>query len=228
MLVISLFHMVAFAALMTAGLALIPAGRAIVLGYTTPLWVAPAAFIFLKERITARQGVGIVVGLIGLLLLFGPSSLDWTNGSALLGQGVLILAALCWSVSIVYTRAHRWTATPLHLMPWQCLVATVVLTSLALIFEGMPPNLSQISSPALLALAYNGVIGTALGFWAMTVVNRRLPAATASLGLLATPVLGIGLSTVILGEKLDPILILSTVIILTGIALGTTGRKRLR
>ena len=78
------------------------------------------------------------------------------------------------------------------------------------------------------ALAYNGVIGTALGFWAMTVVNRRLPAATASLGLLATPVLGIGLSTVILGEKLDPILILSTVIILTGIALGTTGRKRLR
>src|SRR5262245_33697422 len=40
-LVISLFHMVAFAALMTAGLKHVSAGRTIVLGYTTPLWVAP-------------------------------------------------------------------------------------------------------------------------------------------------------------------------------------------
>lgn len=47
LLAISLFDMTAFAAFMTAGLALVPAGRAIVLGYTTPLWVAPAAFLFL-------------------------------------------------------------------------------------------------------------------------------------------------------------------------------------
>ena len=42
-LAISLFHMVAFAALMTTGLKYVPVGRSIVLGYTTPLWVAPAA-----------------------------------------------------------------------------------------------------------------------------------------------------------------------------------------
>jgi len=220
LLVISIFHMVAFAALMTAGLALIPAGRAIVLGYTTPLWVAPAALVFLGERITTRQAVGIVLGLVGLLLLFGPTSLDWGNRSALLGQGLLILAALSWSVSIVYTRAHRWTVTPLQLMPWQCLLAALVLTVLALLADGSPPTPTRMSTPALLALTYNGVIGTALGFWAMTVVNRRLPAATASLGLLATPVLGIGLSTAILGEGLDPILIVSALIILAGIALG--------
>ena len=47
-LVIALFHMVAFASLMTAGLVFVPASRAIVLGYTTPLWVAPAAFFFLS------------------------------------------------------------------------------------------------------------------------------------------------------------------------------------
>ena len=39
-LAISLFHMVAFSALMTAGLKYVPVGRSIVLGYTTPLWVA--------------------------------------------------------------------------------------------------------------------------------------------------------------------------------------------
>ncbi|MGH1574878.1 DMT family transporter [Methylobacterium sp. P31] len=218
--------MTAFAALMTMGLALVPAGRAIVLGYTTPLWVAPAAFVFLGERISARQSAGIVVGLVGLLLLFGPASLDWGNRQALLGQVLLLAAALCWSVSIVYTRAHRWVVTPLQLMPWQCLLATMVLASLAFLVEGPPPDPGRTSTAALLALAYNGVIGTALGFWGMTVVNRRVPATTAALGVLATPVLGIGLSAAVLGEGLDPHLILSAFIILAGIGMGVTGRKR--
>jgi drug/metabolite transporter (DMT)-like permease len=36
----SILHLVAFSALVAAGLQFVPAGRAIVLGYTTPLWVA--------------------------------------------------------------------------------------------------------------------------------------------------------------------------------------------
>jgi len=222
-LVISLFHMVAFAALMTAGLTYGSAGRAIVLGYTTPLWVAPAAFLFLKERMSIRQMVGIGIGMAGLLLLVGPSAFDWHSRDVILGHGLPILAAICWSVSIVYTRAHRWTATPLQLMPWQCMLATAVLAILALSFEGLPPT--RMSTPAILALVYNGVIGTALGFWAMTVVNRRVPATTAALGVLATPVFGIGLAAVLLGEGLDPILIGSAFVIMAGLAIGAKPRK---
>jgi drug/metabolite transporter (DMT)-like permease len=215
--VISLFHMVGFAALMTVGLTYVSAGRAIVLGYTTPLWVAPAAFVFLKEKVSVRQISGIGVGMVGLLLLVGPSALDWGREEAILGNGLPVLAAICWSVSIIYTRAHRWMATPLQLMPWQCLLATIVLAILALTVEGLPPT--HMSLPTALALAYNGVIGTALGFWAMTVVNRQVPAATAALGVLATPVLGIGLATVFLGERLEPTLILSTVVIMVGLVI---------
>lgn len=216
-LVISLFHMVGFAALMTIGLTYVSAGRAIVLGYTTPLWVAPAAFVFLKERMSVRQILGIGVGMAGLLLLVGPSALDWDSKEAILGNGLPVLAAMCWSFSIIYTRVHRWTATPLQLMPWQCLLATIVLTILALSVEGPPPT--HISLPTALALAYNGVIGTALGFWAMTVVNRQVPAATAALGVLATPVLGIGLAAVFLGERLEPILIISALVIMAGLVI---------
>src|SRR5688500_18094777 len=50
-LAISLFHMVAFAALMTTGLKYVPVGRSIVLGYTTPLWVAPGAWLLLNEAL---------------------------------------------------------------------------------------------------------------------------------------------------------------------------------
>ena len=48
----SILHLVAFSALVAAGLQFVPAGRAIVLGYTTPLWVAIGAAMFLSEEIT--------------------------------------------------------------------------------------------------------------------------------------------------------------------------------
>jgi drug/metabolite transporter (DMT)-like permease len=217
-LVISLFHMVAFAALMTAGLKFVSAGRTIVLGYTTPLWVAPGAWLFLREPIAPRQIIGILLGLFGLLLMFDPNAFDWRDAKALLGNGLALLAAICWSVSMVYTRAHRWTATPFQLVLWQTFLAGTVLSALALIFEGVPEI--ALSPKAFLALAYNGAVGTALGFWAMTVVNKELPAISASLGVLGTPVVGIGLSALILREAVDPKLLSAALMILAGIAIG--------
>lgn len=76
-LVISLFHMTAFAVLMTIGLKYLPAGRAIVLGYTTPLWVAPAAWIFLKEPLPILRLLGVALGLGGVFVLFEPARFDW-------------------------------------------------------------------------------------------------------------------------------------------------------
>lgn len=217
-LVISLFHMVAFVALMTVGLAHVSAGRAIVLGYTTPLWVAPAAWFFLKEDLSFKRVLGICLGLSGLLLLFDPRAFDWTSQDALRGNGLILLAALSWSISIVYTRAHRWVATPFQLVLWQILVAAVVLTGLAFYLEGLP--VFSLSMPAVLALMYNGAVGTALGYWAMTVVNKELPAIAVSLGITATPVVGLILSTLMLAEPIDIILIASSLLILIGIAIG--------
>src|SRR5215207_8116081 len=135
-LAISLFHMVAFAALMTTGLKYVPVGRSIVLGYTTPLWVAPGAWLLLGEDLSTRQLIGIVIGLTGLAVMFNPSAFDWTDRDAVLGNGLLLLSALAWSVSILYTRAHRWIATPFQLVFWQALLATILLTILALMIEG--------------------------------------------------------------------------------------------
>lgn len=223
-LVISVFHMVIFAALMTAGLKYVPVGRSIVLGYTTPLWVAPAAWIFLKERMSLRRILGILLGLAGLLLMFNPRSFDWHDQDALLGNSLLLLSALSWSVSILYTRVHRWISTPFQLVLWEVLLAASVLTALAFIFEG-PPRIAWNTELAV-AFAYSGVIGTALGFWAMAAVNRQVPATTTSLGVLATPIVGMVISALFLGERIDAGLMASAVMILLGIAIGTTVHAR--
>jgi drug/metabolite transporter (DMT)-like permease len=223
-LVISLFHMVIFAALMTAGLKYVPVGRSIVLGYTTPLWVAPAAWLFLSEPMRPRRIFGIFLGLAGLLFMFNPRSFDWHDRTALLGNGLLLLSALSWSVSILYTRVHCWISTPFQLVLWETLLAASILAVLAFIFEG-PPRIAWTVKLAA-AFAYSGAIGTALGFWAMAAVNRQVPATTTSLGVLATPIVGLIISALFLGEQIDASLMASTVMILLGIAIGTTIHTR--
>lgn len=216
---VSLFHMVAFSTLVAAGLQFASVGRSIVLGYTTPLWVAPAAWFLLGERMRLPQVLGILLGLAGLILMFNPAAIDWSNGQALMGEGLILAASLCWAVSIVTIRAHNWIASPFQLVFWQNLLASSILTTAALTIDG-PPQIAW--TPELAgAFLYGGLCGTALGYWAMTMVNRALPAVTTSLGTLATPVVGIAISALVMGEVIDHSLIAAMMMIVTGIAIGT-------
>jgi drug/metabolite transporter (DMT)-like permease len=216
---IALLHMVAFSALTAFGLRFAPVGRSIVLGYTTPLWVVPGAWLFLKEPMTRSRLAGTAVGLLGLIVLLNPLTLDWSDRNALTGSVLLLLAALFWAANILYVRAHHWLSTPFQLAFWQTLLACVVLSVLAFLFDGVP---QIVWSPGLAAaFLYSGIFGTALAYWAMAVVNRSLPATTTSLGILATPVVGVICSTVALGERIDASLVIAMALILAGIAIGT-------
>ncbi len=222
----AILHLLAFSALIAIGLQFVPAGRAIVLGYTTPLWVAIGAAIFLSEAITRRRAAGIVFGLAGLAVIFNPRTLNWGEANALYGSGLILLAAFCWAGNIVYVRAHRWISTPFQLVFWQVLLAAVLLSAIAGIVEGAPRIVWTMKLIGL--LLFSGIICTAFANWAITMVNRSLPAVTTSLCLLATPLLGIVSATVILNEPVEPSLFAAMTLIIGGIALGTVGGSPLR
>jgi drug/metabolite transporter (DMT)-like permease len=223
-LAITCLHMVAFSALVAFGLRFVPVGRSIVLGYTTPLWVVPGAWLFLGETMAKSRLAGVALSLSGLAVMFNPLAFDWSDERALLGNGLILLAALCWAACILYVRAHRWVSTPFQLVFWQVLLATCILSTLALLVDGVP----QINwSPALAgAFLYGGMFGTALAYWAMAVVNRSLSAVTTSLGILATPVIGVATSTITLGEPVSVSLLIAMVMILGGIVVGTVPARR--
>jgi drug/metabolite transporter (DMT)-like permease len=221
---IALPHMVAFSSLVAIGIQFVPASRAIILGYTTPLWVIPAARLWLGEPITRRHLAGGSVALAGVVLMFNPASFDWSDGHALLGNGLLLLASACWAVSIVHVRAHTWVSTPFQLVFWEVLLASIVLAGLAFLFEGLP-RIEWTPSLAILLL-YGGAFGTALAYWAIAMVNRSLPAATTSIGLLATPVVGTITAAIVLGESIPPTLLVAMILIVGGIAVGTATRRQ--
>jgi drug/metabolite transporter (DMT)-like permease len=220
LLSITLLHIVGFSVLSSWGLMLVPAGRSVVLAYTTPLWVIPGAWLFLGERLTRRRAAGVAIGLLGLLTLFNPLALDWGDHEVVLGHLAIVAAAMLWAGSILHIRGHRWRATPFVLLPWETMLATGILAVLALTVSDGVPEVAW-TSPLILLVLYAGIPGSALAYWAVAMASRNLPAVTTSLGLLATPVVSVIASTVFLGEPLTPSLMVAIVLILGGVALGT-------
>ena len=220
---ITLLHMIGFGVFASWGLQTVPTGRSVVLAYTTPLWVVPGAALFLGERLTPRRLAGVVIGLLGLLVLFNPLAFDWSSRAAVLGNGAILLAALLWAASILHIRAHRWRSTPFDLVPWEMLLATVILTPVAL--AASPPPAAEWSGRVFWLLLYAGIPGTAIAYWATAAASRALPAVTTSLGLLATPVVSTVIATLWLGEPVTLSLVIAIVLILGGVALGTMGER---
>jgi len=221
---VGVLQMGLFMLLVTIAVQYVPAGRAGILAYTTPLWVVPLALIFLKEKVGWAKAGGLLIGLVGVGVLFNPAAFDWTQRPVLLGNGLLMLAALIWACNIVHVRRHRWVGTPLQLAPWQMMLAALIATIAALLTEDQ----SHIdwSGQLVVLLIYNGPIATAFCFWAMVTVNRALPAITTSLSVLGVPVVGLLSSATWLREPLTLTNLLGLGLIGGGLVLVALSERR--
>ena len=221
---VGVLHMVVFSVIVSMGMQYLPAGRSIVVAYTTPLWVLPAAWLFLREPISLRQLLGLLSGLSGLILLLSPWAVNWGDHDILLGYGLVLLGSFFWAISIVYGRAHVWTTPLFELLPWQLLIASLSELLIALAVEGLPDIAWSVD--LILYIGYSSLVGTALGYWLMSTVNRDFPASFISMALLGVPVVGLLCSNLALGEHFDLPLIIATIMIISGIALGTARQAK--
>src|SRR3990167_3563789 len=214
--IMGILQMALFIALITAGLHYVSAGRSAMLVYTTPIWVMPLAILFFHEKFTAYKAAGFLLGMLGIIILFGPWGIDWSDADAVLGNSMLLLAAFCWAISILCARNMQWYRTPLELLPWQLLVATLPVFVMAFLHE---PGAMIQWNPALIAsLLFTGIFGTAFGYWGTLVVSKELPSITVSLCYLAVPVAALVFSALLLHEEITSIIMLAMLFILSGIA----------
>jgi drug/metabolite transporter (DMT)-like permease len=210
-------QMATYSALTAVALTRLPPGRASVLAFSTPLWVAPLSAWWLNERLTWRGLAGVATGLAGVLVIVSPA-LQQGERSQLPSYGLLLCATAARAVSIVFVRAHRFQTSTLALAPWQMLVAVLLLLPLAAVLEGAWPH---IPLRAVAALSYVGPIATAFAYWAAVEVGRSVRATTMSMVLLAVPGLGLLLSTIALHESLNLSLELGILLIGAGIRVVT-------
>ncbi|AWN74695.1 DMT family transporter [Legionella anisa] len=218
-----------FTVLVNFGLFYNGVGHAVILVYSTPLWVAPIAIIFFNERLNLIKAFGLVVGVLGIIVLFNPFDFNWSNHEALIGSAALFLSALLWAIAILHVRFVPSQSSILQLMPWHLLVGTIILGISALIFE--PHPVIHWTTFSILLNLYIGTIATGLAFWGAVEMSKRFPAVTTSLSLTGVPIIGVICSLLFLGEKPTPTVLISLAMLTIGlicVILGDYQEKKAR
>ena len=99
------------------GLALLPLAEVFALEFSSPIWTAVLATIFLGERLSASRILAIVLGFSGILVLLRP-------GIAIVDPASLIVlsAALGYAISYVVTKNLVGSDSALTIVWWMSLV----------------------------------------------------------------------------------------------------------
>lgn len=141
-----------------------------------PVLAALLAWLALREPVGARTAVAMAVALAGVAIMVGGP-----GGGSLLGDGLSLLMALAFAVSIVISR-HRCDVS---MLPATCLAQLFLV--LAFLPFAAPEGMAGDDLLALAALGA-GQIGLGLAF--LTVGARLIPAAQVALITLLEVVLG--------------------------------------
>jgi drug/metabolite transporter (DMT)-like permease len=195
-------------------LTLIPAGRAALLAYTMPLWVALLSALVLRERLDLRQLAGLALGLVGVGVLIAPEV--ETIRAAPLGAVCILGAAVGWAVGTVGMKLFRFSRSVAQITGWQLLIGGTPIAVAAALHDPLP-NFAVFDAPTLWVLAYIIALPMIFGQWAWFKSLSRLPGTVASIGSLAVPAVGLLSSAVLLGERLGASEIAALVLVMTAL-----------
>ncbi len=139
--------------------------EAVLLSYTTPLFLPLFAWLGLREPVGWRLVLAVIVGFVGVYGLLDPQGTGW-RPAAWVGLASGALTAL----AMVMVRSLSDTEPPWRVVFYFALVSTVVSAPAAWLWEG------RWSMVALLWAGLAGVLATA-GQYGATQAYRHAPAA---------------------------------------------------
>jgi len=190
------------------------AANATLLANTAPLWVAIASAVFLKEHLSGRFWIGLLLVLSGAAAVLGADFLrDFHLG---VGDLMAISAGGFYAGYYLATQAGRRQLASLPYVTAAGVTATTLLFGIVLLLR-LP--LTGYSLQTLAAFAALGLVTQVLGYVSVGYALGHLPASLVAPTMVGQPVMTALLAIPLLGETLRPVQWIGGAAVLVGIVL---------
>ncbi len=165
------------------------------------------------DKLSRQKLTGAILGFTGIIVLVGWGAVQ-DLGNNLSGQAAAILGAACYVTSgLLIRKLGRFPADRLSaLVIGMASITLVIITSL---IDGLPTH--NFSNESWILLLYLGLFPTALGYILRYHLIKKVGLSTFSSSLNLIPVFGVLLSALLLGETLSANLMISLILIVTGL-----------
>ena len=206
----------------------IPASKGALIVALIPVLTALGVSYLLKERLGLQRWLGIAMALVGVAIVITHG--DWLRASDYLtslleaGDGLMLIAALGWVTYTILSRFALQGLSPLAASTYAAWVGMFILL-VGLPFEADLWSQSMLNWKSVLALVYIAVMGTVVPYvWYVQGVQRLGPA-RAAIYINLTPVFGVSLGYLMLGESIDLSMLVGGLIVIAGVTLTNRSKS---
>lgn len=194
----ALFNVTLWHVFTAYGILRLASGQVSLIAFTMPVWAAIMGVFVLRERLTGRRVLALMLGVGGIAVLMSGDLA--AVGASPWGGVFALLAAISWAAGTVVVKRVRWTIPTLTLVGWQLVIGTVPIAAIALAVE--PVTIHNASAVALGAMVYTAIIPIVFAYWAWFRVVQIFPATVASVGTLLAPAIALLTGAAVFGEPL--------------------------
>ncbi len=155
-----------------------------------------ASLLFRFEKLTARKIVGCLIGFAGVVIInLNGNGLD--ASFSLKGEGAIFLSTVAYALSSGLIKLYSQKENPVTLSGYQFLIGGLVMIGIAFCMGG---RITSGSAAAFLLLLYMALI-SAVAYTLWGILLKYNPVAKVAVFGFMTPVFGVLLSALLLGER---------------------------
>ena len=205
--------------LFVEGIARTRAGDAALLISAAPAFIAIIGRLRGTEQVSARGVIGIALSILGMgFVVIGTTNADGDQRATLLGDSLLLISSLCWSIYTVYLQPYTHRTGGIH------------LSALTMV-GGMVPLL-VVAAPAMLAtdwthvptlawgsLAYSGFFALVIAYLFWYAGVRVLGPTRTAMYANLQPIFAVAVASLVLGEVITGWQVAGAISIITGLVL---------
>ncbi|MEW6080883.1 MAG: DMT family transporter [Bacillota bacterium] len=202
------------------GLKFNPAGESSLVIATNPILTTIAGALFLRERLTAIQGVALALAFLGAMITVTKASPSMLLSGGIGPHQLLLFGApVCWAAFTVAGKKAMAHYSPVTSVAYTCVAGTLFFLPFAIpqIF-GTP--WARLSLVAWGSLVYLTILVTVLAFVWWYAGVERLGATRAAVFVNLVPISGMITAAVLLAEPLLPVHIVGAAMVIGGVILN--------
>jgi drug/metabolite transporter (DMT)-like permease len=153
------------------------------------------------EPMSLGSLLALPLSVLGIFLLVTGGDLSTLSGGQVMGDLLVLLAGLVWSVFLVLNKdmASRKSANASQMVAWVMLVTALGIAPFAFLLGDVTS--ASVPWEGWGAVAYTAVLCTVLPYWLFTKAQRYVGATLSALVLLIEVIVAIVSSAMILGEQ---------------------------
>lgn len=184
----------------------IPSGLAALIVSILPVFIVGINYLggFDKRRPNKYIAPGLVMGSIGIILIFKDNLTDFSNPNYLFGMFLAFGSCLSWASGSVYSKQKILGGNVLTNAALQMLFGGLILFVMSILMDDYS-ELSIINPDSLWALGYLVAFGSVLSYPCYIYALEKLPIGIVSLYAYVNPFIAMVLGYVLLNEKVTGI-----------------------